>query len=111
MAIQKRQARRQRIRSRITGTVSRPRVSVHRSTRGLTVQLIDDESGHTLLTGSSKAVTGDSKVAKATTLGEQVAAAAIKLGIVDVVFDRSGYLYHGRIKALAEGMRAGGLHL
>lgn len=109
MDITARKFRHRRIRSRLSGSASKPRVSVLRSARGITAQLIDDTAGHTLLTASTHGLTVKGKVAQATELGNQLAAAAKAAGITTVVFDRSGYLYHGRIKALAEGLRAGGL--
>jgi large subunit ribosomal protein L18 len=111
--VQRRQKIRYRIRKRISGTATRPRMSVYRSNSEIYVQLIDDLQGKTLVSAASNA--GDlkgskgTKVEVATLVGKSVAAKAIAAGITDVVFDRSGFLYHGRVKALAEGAREGGL--
>lgn len=104
--------RHNRVRAKITGTAKRPRVSVFKSNRNIFVQLIDDESSKTIL--SSKISGGKSKVKgnksdKAAEIGKAVAEKAKTAGISEVVFDRGGYKYHGRVKALAEGLRAGGL--
>lgn len=110
------QARRKihyRIRKRVIGTASKPRLSVFRSNKDIYVQLIDDENGNTLASASSREKDiAAQKVAKIDTskmVGEALARKAVDLGIKQVVFDRSGYLYHGRIKAVAEGAREGGL--
>ena len=104
-----RHLRHRRIRSRLVGSASRPRVSVHRSSKGMTAQLIDDTVGTTLLAASTAGIEVPGKVAQAQELGKKLATTAKAAGITSVVFDRSGYLYHGRIKAVAEGLRAGGL--
>lgn len=102
-----------RIRKRVSGTSSKPRLSVFRSNRDIYVQLIDDENGSTLVAASSREKDiAAQKVAKSDSsklVGEAIARKAIDLGIKQVVFDRSGYLYHGRVKAVAEGAREGGL--
>ena len=99
-----------RIRKRITGTATKPRLSVFRSNKSIYCQLIDDVNGVTLASASSKEfpVKGN-KVEQSSLVGKQIAVKAINLNISKVVFDRSGYLYHGRVKALAEGARDGGL--
>jgi large subunit ribosomal protein L18 len=102
-----------RIRKKVGGTESRPRLVVHRSSRHLTVQLIDDVQGHTLASASTlesevAAVDGDKK-ARAAKVGELVAARAREAGVTAVVFDRGGYVYAGRIAALADAAREGGL--
>ncbi len=103
---------RTRIRRTIKGTSERPRLSVFRSNKQIYAQLIDDKSGVTLAAASSSAkeftVTGN-KVDIAKEVGKIIAGKAQQNGITSVVFDRGGYLYHGRIKALAEGAREGGL--
>jgi large subunit ribosomal protein L18 len=102
---------RYRIRKKIAGTAERPRLSVFRSNTSIYAQLIDDESGHTLLSVSSrqlKEVKGK-KVDLSKEVGTQIAKQAVDKGISAIVFDRGGYLYHGRVKALAEGAREGGL--
>ena len=101
------------IRAKVTGTANRPRMTVFRSNKDIYVQLIDDSSSHTLASASSKekeivSVKG-SKVTKAKAVGTAIAKKATTAGINNVVFDRGGFLYHGRIKALAEGAREGGL--
>jgi len=108
---QKRERRHRRVRGKVSGTSERPRLAVFRSNRGIFAQLVDDGSGRTLAGASwvgLKGFKGD-KSAQAKEVGKQVAAAAKKAGIEAVVFDRGGYLYHGRVKALAEGAREGGL--
>jgi|SRR5581483_308945 len=92
--------RHRRIRARVVGTPARPRASVFRSNRGITVQLIDDQAGHTLVAAQGKLPA---------TVGGEVAKAAKAANITQVVFDRSGYRYHGRVKAVADAMREGGL--
>jgi large subunit ribosomal protein L18 len=100
-----------RIRKKINGTPEKPRLCVFRSNAEIYAQVINDANGHTVLSVSSlklKDIKGTkSEVAKQ--VGVRVAQAAIEAGIKDVVFDRNGYLYHGRVKALAEGAREGGL--
>ena len=100
------------IRTKISGTSERPRLSVFRSNTGIYAQIIDDTTGHTLAAATSKQVTaeGGNGVALAAAVGRQLAVVAQEKGITKVVFDRSGYLYHGRIKSLAEGAREGGLN-
>lgn len=100
-----------RIRKKIHGTAVRPRLSVYRSNKYVYAQLIDDESGRTLAAASSLAdeVTGDSPVAKSKEVGKTLAERAREAGIEQCVFDRNGFRYHGRVKALAEGARENGL--
>ena len=109
---QARERRHRRVRRKIMGTAERPRLVVHRSNRGIEAQLVDDVEGKTLAhavhTGLAKSFKG-SKTDQAAEVGKQLAAAAKKAGIESVVFDRGGYLYHGRVKALADGAREGGL--
>lgn len=108
-------SRRQRIRSRIRkiikGDANYPRLSVFRSNKEIYAQIIDDKNGNTITTASSrnKEISGSSKVEKSLNVGKLIAEKSIKLGINSVKFDRSGYLYHGRIKSLADGARKGGL--
>ncbi|WP_333878666.1 50S ribosomal protein L18 [Flavobacterium sp.] len=108
--------RRQRIKFRIrkivSGTAAKPRLSVFRSNKEIYAQLIDDVNGVTLLAASSRDKEANSKgtsVEVAAEVGKLVAEKALKAGITEVTFDRGGYLYHGRIKSLAEGARAAGL--
>jgi large subunit ribosomal protein L18 len=115
MALTK-QDRRQRIRNRIrkiiSGTAISPRLSVYRSNKEIYAQLIDDVSGKTLCACSSREkeiTTEGSKKDIASLVGKTLAEKAVKLGVSKVSFDRAGYLYHGRVKSLAEGAREGGL--
>ena len=107
--------RRQRIKFRIrkivSGTAAKPRLSVFRSNKEIYAQLIDDVNGVTLLAASSreKEIGKGTNVEVANAVGKLVAEKALKAGIDNVTFDRGGYLYHGRIKSLAEGARAAGL--
>ena len=109
----KRQARlrrHRRVRGKVAGTAERPRLAVFRSNRGIFAQLIDDEAGRTLASASWKGVgSSGSKTEQAAAVGKALAEVAKQKGIEAVVFDRGGYLYHGRVKALAEGAREGGL--
>jgi large subunit ribosomal protein L18 len=113
---QKRARRRARVRSRIVGTAERPRLAVFRSLRGMYVQLIDDATSKTLASVHSKKETAGIDVGERTgkeaiafALGKAIAAKAIEVKIKTVVFDRGGYAYHGRVKAVADGARDGGL--
>lgn len=102
-----------RIRKRITGTEGQPRLSVFRSNKQIYAQVINDLTGHTLVAASSRepeiAAQKLTKIEIAQLVGKQVAAKAVEAGITQVVFDRNGYLYHGRVKALADGAREAGL--
>jgi large subunit ribosomal protein L18 len=107
--------RKSRIRKRVTGTQQRPRLTVFRSARHIYAQIIDDTQGHTLVSACSldktvAAATDDTKkVDRATLVGKLVAERAKAKGIDKVVFDRNGFLYHGRVKAVSEGAREAGL--
>ena len=105
--------RHRRVRAKVHGTAERPRLVVFRSNRGIEAQLVDDDAGKTLASAShlalAKSFKGD-KTAQAEAVGKALAAAAKKAGVDTCVFDRGGYLYHGRVKALAEGAREGGLN-
>ena len=110
---QSRLKRRRRVRAKVSGTAVRPRISIFRSNRGISAQLVDDIAGHTLAQASSmeddvRTLDGDKK-AKATKVGELVASRAKAEGIDAVVFDRGGRRYHGRIAQLADAAREGGL--
>lgn len=109
----RRQKLRWRIRTNVHGTAQKPRLSVFRSNKDIYVQLIDDASGVTLASASSRskdiAAQKVAKIEKSVLVGKAVAAAALALGIEACVFDRGGYLYHGRVKAIADGAREGGL--
>jgi len=103
--------RRRRVRAKVQGTAERPRVSVFRSNRGISVQLIDDDAAHTLTAVNwtetdLRGLTGTDQAKK---VGELLAQRAKAAGVETVVFDRGGYQYHGRVKALADGAREGGL--
>lgn len=102
------------IRKKIKGTPERPRLSVFRSNNDIYVQVIDDTQGHTLVSASSrdtdiKALKDKTRVEKSKAVGAKLASIALEAGITNIVFDRSGYLYHGRVKAVAEGAREAGL--
>lgn len=102
-----------RVRKKVVGTSERPRLTVFRSSRQVYAQLIDDSAGHTVASASSLPLKEDykeaSKTNTAAAVGKNIAEAAVKLGVSKIVFDRGGYKYHGRIKALAEAAREGGL--
>jgi len=108
-----RQKIRYRIRKKISGSAATPRLSVFRSNTDIYAQLIDDNSGVTIASASSKQkdITAQKapKIAKSKMVGESIAKKAVELGVSKVVFDRSGYVFHGRIKAVADGAREGGL--
>ena len=108
---QARERRHRRIRGKVAGTAERPRLAVFRSNKGIFAQLVDDESGRTIAGASWLALKSFSgnKTDQAREVGKALAAAAQQAGIETVVFDRGGYLYHGRVKALADGAREGGL--
>ena len=116
MALNKKQRRERikfKIRKTISGTTGTPRLSVFRSNTGIFAQLIDDKTGKTILAAGSddKTIKGTkiTKLEQATAVGKLIATRAAGSGISSVVFDRNGYLYHGRIKSLAEGAREAGL--
>jgi large subunit ribosomal protein L18 len=111
-----RDKRKARIRKKLSGTAERPRLTVFRSNKQIYAQVVDDRTGQTLASASSIGLetgSGDeksNKTAVATQVGEKVAGVCKDKGIQQVVFDRSGYIYHGRVKALADGARKGGLN-
>ncbi len=111
--VSKRNKIRKRIRAKVSGTSSRPRLSVFRSNKEIYAQIIDDEAGRTLTAASSKDLGSDlnslTKVDQAKKVGTAVAEAALKIGVDTISFDRGGYLYHGRVKALADAAREAGL--
>ena len=103
--------RHRRVRGKVSGTADRPRLVVFRSNKGIFAQLVDDEAGRTLASASwlgQRSFKG-TKNEQATGSGKTLAAEAKKAGVESCVFDRGGYLYHGRVKALADGAREGGL--
>lgn len=114
MAIKNRRTRiKHSIRNKISGTPQRPRLSVYRSNSAIYAQIIDDLSGITLVNASSAEISKDKKSVNIQTskeVGITIAKKAIEKGISQIVFDRNGYLYHGKVKALAEGAREGGLN-
>jgi len=113
--VQARLKRKKRIRKKLSGTQARPRLCVFRSAKHIYAQIIDDTSGNTLVSASSTEKTvagqagGEKKTAMASQVGKVIAARAIEKGYKKVVFDRNGFLYHGRIKAVSDGAREAGL--
>ncbi len=97
------------IRRKISGTTEKPRLSVFKSNRGIYAQLIDDTKGHTVAMATSRELGDKVNLEVSQEVGKKLAEKASSEGIKEVVFDRNGYLYHGKIKALAEGAREGGL--
>lgn len=111
-----RKRRHMRVRAKVSGTTARPRLNVFRSSAHIYAQIIDDVAGHTLVSASDledevqqKSGDGAAKAARATAVGQIVAERAKAAGIDSVIFDRGGFLYHGRVKAVADGAREGGL--
>jgi large subunit ribosomal protein L18 len=102
--------RHRRVRGKVAGTATRPRLAVFRSNTAIYAQLIDDEQGHTVAAADSRAAGEGDKSARAKAAGKLLAERAKAAGVEAAVFDRGGYLYHGRVKALADGAREGGLH-
>lgn len=98
-----------RIRGKVSGTAERPRMTVFRSNKQIYVQLVDDLEGKTLVSASSKGVEEGTKSEVAAKVGQAIAEKALAAGITEVVFDRNGYLFHGRVKSLADAARNGGL--
>ena len=112
--LERRNRIRNRIRKIVSGTSSTPRLSVYRSNKEIYAQLIDDQTGKTIAAASSRdkdigEEKTSNKIQVASTVGKRIGALATKAGISEIKFDRSGYLYHGRVKALADGAREGGL--
>jgi large subunit ribosomal protein L18 len=109
--LQARQRRHRRVRGRVAGTAERPRLSVARSNKRIYAQLIDDERGHTVAAAGSheSALRGLAKGEAANEVGKLLAERGREAGVSRVIFDRGGYKYHGRVKALADGAREGGL--
>jgi large subunit ribosomal protein L18 len=113
MSIQKQNRRtriRKSIRSKVSGTAEKPRLSVFRSNTGVYAQIIDDMTGKTLVSASSKEIESKGlNIEISKNVGKKLAEKAVSSGISAVIFDRGGYLFHGKVKALAEGAREGGL--
>ncbi|WP_299160711.1 50S ribosomal protein L18 [uncultured Tenacibaculum sp.] len=109
--LERRQRIKYRIRKVVTGTAAKPRLSVFRSNKEIYAQLVDDVAGVTLVAASSrdKGITSSSKAEAATAVGKSIAEKAVKAGVETVSFDRNGFLYHGRVKVLAEAAREAGL--
>jgi large subunit ribosomal protein L18 len=107
----KRLKRRRRVRAKISGTAARPRISIFRSNKGISAQLVDDLAGHTIaaVSWTEAPLRDKAPMEQATEGGKLLAERAKKAGIETAVFDRGGYQYHGRVKAFAEGVREGGL--
>jgi large subunit ribosomal protein L18 len=99
------------IRAKVSGTATKPRLSVFKSNKFIYAQIIDDVTGHTLVSSSSLEVSSDksANIEISSSVGKKIAEKALSSGIQTVTFDRNGYLYHGKLKALAEGAREGGL--
>ena len=109
---ERRSIRRKRIRKRVSGTAERPRLSVFRSSKHIYAQIIDDRSGKTLVAASSRekdVAAAEGRIGTSTEIGKRLGERAKEKGIVKCCFDRGGYLYHGRVKALADGARSAGL--
>jgi large subunit ribosomal protein L18 len=110
---ERRQRRRRRVRSTVHGVAARPRLNVFRSLKHIHVQLIDDDAGHTLVAASTLETAirseDNKKAEQAVAVGKLLAQRALAKNIKQVVFDRAGYRYHGRVKAVADGAREGGL--
>ena len=107
-----REIRHKRVRAKITGTTERPRLAIFRSNKGIYAQIIDDTKAHTLVAASTldkEIKTKASNIEAAKEVGALIAARATKAGIKNVVFDRGGYIYHGKVKAFAEAAREAGL--
>jgi large subunit ribosomal protein L18 len=107
----KRLKRRRRVRAKISGTAERPRISIFRSNKGISAQLVDDVAGHTLaaVSWTEAPLRDKAPMEQAAEAGKLLAERAQKAGVESAVFDRGGYQYHGRVKAFAEGVREGGL--
>ena len=106
---EKRHQRHLRVRKKVTGTSERPRLVVYRSIKHIYAQLVDDGAQRTILTVSDQGVPEGKKTERSVEVGKRLAAKAKDAGITKVVFDRAGYRYHGRVKAVADGAREGGL--
>jgi large subunit ribosomal protein L18 len=105
----KRERRHVRVRRKVSGTQARPRLVVFRSLKHIYAQLVDDTANHTIATVTDQDIESMKKTQKATEVGKRIAERAKAAGITQVVFDRAGYQYHGRVKAVADGAREGGL--
>jgi large subunit ribosomal protein L18 len=106
---EKRARRHLRVRKKVSGTPERPRLVVYRSLKHIYAQLVDDQANRTLMTVTDQNGSGGKKMERSVEVGKTIAARAKEAGITRVVFDRAGYKYHGRVKAVADGAREGGL--
>ena len=106
---EQRERRHLRVRKKVTGTAERPRLVVYRSLKHIYAQIVDDTTSRTLMTVSDQAIEVGKKIERSSEVGRRIAAKAKEAGITTVVFDRAGYKYHGRVKAVADGAREGGL--
>ena len=108
---ERRQRIKYRVRKVVSGTAARPRLSVFRSNKEIYAQIVDDVNGTTLVAASSReaGITGATKIETAASVGKLIAEKALKAGVDTISFDRGGYLYHGRVKSLADGAREAGL--
>jgi large subunit ribosomal protein L18 len=106
---ERRYQRHVRVRKKVTGTAERPRLAVYRSLKHIYAQIIDDATGRTLASASDLTIDSGKKGERAAAIGKQLAERAKEAGITQVVFDRAGFRYHGRVKAVADGAREGGL--
>jgi large subunit ribosomal protein L18 len=106
---EKRARRHLRVRKKVSGSESRPRLVVYRSLKHIYAQLVDDGAGRTIMTLSDLTIESGKKLERAVEVGKALAARAKEMGFERVVFDRAGYRYHGRVKAVADGAREGGL--
>ena len=106
---EQRQRRHLRVRKRVEGTAERPRLVIYRSLKHIYAQVVDDTTGRTLAAASDLAIGEGKKAERAVEVGKQIAAKAKDAGITRVTFDRGGYRYHGRVRAVADGAREGGL--
>lgn len=104
-----RQARHTKVRKKVVGSIERPRVAVYRSGQHIYAQIIDDTTGKTIAAASDLKIKAGTKTERAVQVGETLAKKALQAKITKIVFDRGGFLYHGRVKALAEGLRKEGL--
>lgn len=108
--VQKRIRIKRRVRGKISGSSDMPRLSVYKSNKEIYAQIVDDKAGKTLVAATSRALdTTGTKVERSAAVGKAIAEKALSAGIESVVFDRNGFVYHGRVKALADGAREGGL--
>lgn len=106
-----RSRRHRKVRAKISGTSSRPRIAVFKSNQYIYAQVVDDESGKTLLSVSDMEVKKGKKSEKALKIGETLAARMKEKGLLEAVFDRGGFKFHGRVKSVADGLRSGGIKL